>query len=379
MGRNMEIKYPDYNNSIVNLVCSLLKYYNVKDIKHNTISQVDKILEERKPRNVVLMLFDAMGISILNRYKDQSPFIRSHIIRTLSSTFPPTTVAATTSVFTGLTPLETGWLGWITYFKEVDQNVVTFLNTIQNTKIPAAAHHLAHTTIPYHSILEQINAVHKDVICSTIAPYNVIENHPSFISKAVTHSCDTILNLCKKDQKNFIYCYCDNPDDKMHEVGVDAKECIAPIITLIDTNLKRLSESVDDDTVIFVIADHSQINSKWFFISDYPDLQSLIVRNHSMEFRAATFWVKEGKNEEFVQTFKKHFKDHFILMTHKEFLESGLLGSGVPHPRTDGFIGDFVAISTDEYCIDDVRKDKTLIGIHAGLTKEEMEVPLILL
>ena len=66
-------------------------------------------------------------------------------------------------------------------------------------------------------------------------------------------------------------------------------------------------------------------------------------------------------------------------MTHKEFLESGLLGSGVPHPRTDGFIGDFVAISTDEYCIDDVRKDKTLIGIHAGLTKEEMEVPLILL
>ena len=79
MGRNMEIKYPDYNNSIVNLVCSLLKYYNVKEIKHNTISQVDNILEERKPRNVVLMLFDAMGISILNRYKDQSPFIRSHI------------------------------------------------------------------------------------------------------------------------------------------------------------------------------------------------------------------------------------------------------------------------------------------------------------
>ena len=66
-------------------------------------------------------------------------------------------------------------------------------------------------------------------------------------------------------------------------------------------------------------------------------------------------------------------------MTHEEFLTSGLLGTGVPHPRLDGFVGDFVAVSTDEYCIDDERQDTTLIGIHAGLTKEEMDVPLIVL
>ena len=111
MGRNMEIKYPDYNNSIVNLVCSIQKYYNLKDIKHSTLPDVDKILQEKKPRNLVLMLFDAMGISILNRYAEQSPFLRSHIIRPLTSTFPPTTVAATASVSTGLTPLENGRLG----------------------------------------------------------------------------------------------------------------------------------------------------------------------------------------------------------------------------------------------------------------------------
>jgi hypothetical protein len=64
-------------------------------------------------------------------------------------------------------------------------------------------------------------------------------------------------------------------------------------------------------------------------------------------------------------------------MTHKEFMESGLLGDGVPHPRSEGFVGDFVAISTDEYCLDDVRKDDVLVGVHAGITKEEMEVPLI--
>ena len=375
----MEIKYPDYTNSIVNLSCSFLKYYDVKDIKHNSIAEVDEILNSRKPRNIVLMLFDAMGISILNRYAEQSPFLRSHIIKTLSSTFPPTTVAATTSVLTGLTPLETGWLGWITYFKEVNQNVTTFLNTIQNTKTPAADRHLAYTTLPYKSLSDKINEVRTDIKCSTISPFNKSATDPSLITKSIEESCDKIINLCKKNQKNFIYAYWDNPDDMMHKFGIDDKDSIAPIITDIDTNLKRLSESIDDDTVIFVIADHSQINSRWFFISDYPDLKELLIRDHSMEFRTASFWVKDGMIDEFIKRFKKHFKDHFIIMKHDEFMNSGLLGTGVPHPRTDGFVGDVVAISTDEYCIDDERKDKTLKGIHAGLTREEMEVPLILL
>ena len=77
--------------------------------------------------------------------------------------------------------------------------------------------------------------------------------------------------------------------------------------------------------------------------------------------------------------FNSLFKDHFILMNHEDFLGSGLLGSGVPHPRLDGFVGDYVAISTDEYCIDDYRSNDTLKGIHAGLTAEEMNVPLIVL
>ena len=374
----MEIKYPDYNNSIVNLVCSIQKYYNLKDIKHSTLPDVDKILQEKKPRNVVLMLFDAMGISILNRYAEQSPFLRSHIIRPLSSTFPPTTVAATASVSTGLTPIEIGRLGWITYFKEVDKNVITFSNKIMNTEIPASDVHLANSILSYKSILEQISEANPDVACTSIAPFNVMVNYPSVISKSITESCDKVIDLCKKKgQNNFIYSYWDKPDHVMHQVGIDDTERVAPIITDIETNVKRIAESVDDDTVIFVIADHSQINSKWLFLSDYPDLQKLLVRDHSIEFRAASLWVKEGKKEEFVRLFKKYFKDHFILMTHKEFMESGLLGNGVPHPRSDGFVGDFMAISTDEYCLDDQRKDDVLVGVHAGITKEEMEVPLI--
>ena len=87
--------------------------------------------------------------------------------------------------------------------------------------------------------------------------------------------------------------------------------------------------------------------------------------------------VIDGRKKEFKQLFDKYFGKHFILMEHDEFLNSGLLGTGTPHPRTDGFVGDYVAISTDEYCIGETHEDAEMIGIHAGLTREEMEVPLI--
>ena len=188
---------------------------------------------------------------------------------------------------------------------------------------------------------------------------------------------DNILKLTKEPGRHMIYGYWPDPDHMMHELGVDDPR-ITPILQDIDTNLQYLYDNINkDDTAVFVIADHSQINAKWFCLSDYPDLQVLLKHPHSIESRCASFMVKDGKKEEFKNLFKKHFKDHFLLMDHEEFLNSGLLGTGTPHPRTDGFVGDFVAIATDEYCIGETPEDAEMIGIHAGLTKEEMEVPLI--
>ena len=61
-------------------------------------------------------------------------------------------------------------------------------------------------------------------------------------------------------------------------------------------------------------------------------------------------------------------------------MSSGLLGSGTPHPKVDDFIADFVAISTSakslHYVIDCMDKTK-LIGEHAGISEQEMKIPLI--
>ena len=372
------IQRPDYNNSIVNLSCSVLKYFNVPNIRHSTLPEADRILEERRPRNVVIMLFDAMGISILNRHLPEDSFTRKHIVKTISSTFPPTTVAATTAVNSGLTPIETGWLGWISYFKEIDDNIITFFNTLQTDgDKQAAPNHLTYTHVPYKTLSMQVRETNPDVKCMAVSPFRTHPIDSTIITKSVRENMDNILKLSREPGRHMFYGYWPDPDHMMHELGVDDPR-ITPILREIDTNLQYLYDNINkDDTAVFVIADHSQINAKWFCLCDYPDIQGLLKHPHAIESRCASFMVNDGRKEEFKQLFNKYFGKHFILMDHDEFLNSGLLGTGTPHPRTDGFVGDYVAIATDEYCIGETNEDAEMIGIHAGLTKEEMEVPLI--
>ena len=59
----MNTKFPNYDDCITNLSCSLLKHFEVP-YKHNTIKEVDEMLE-CNPKNVVVILFDGMGYHLI--------------------------------------------------------------------------------------------------------------------------------------------------------------------------------------------------------------------------------------------------------------------------------------------------------------------------
>mgnify|MGYP000185064324 CR=1 FL=1 len=70
-------------------------------------------------------------------------------------------------------------------------------------------------------------------------------------------------------------------------------------------------------------------------------------------------------------------------MTKEEFLAKNMLGFGEKHKKIDDFLGDYVALSTNGSIIvletyfapgKPVKK-----SAHCGLTKEEMEVPVIVI
>ena len=119
----MEVKN-NYHECLTNLACSIRKYFELS-YQHNTLDYIDKVLEEYQPKNVVTILCDGMGSIIMDRMLDKDAFLIKNRLKPITTVFPATTVAATTSMMTGLNPCETGMLGWHSYYKDINKVIIT--------------------------------------------------------------------------------------------------------------------------------------------------------------------------------------------------------------------------------------------------------------
>lgn len=161
----------------------------------------------------------------------------------------------------------------------------------------------------------------------------------------------------------------------MHGHGVTSKEAHEQILH-INREVEKLCGKLKDSLVI-ITADHGQCDGVTKYLEDYPKLVKLLEMPPSVEPRALSFFVKDGRTEEFKTEFENAFGESFRLMTKDEVFKENLLGFGTPHPKTADFIGDFFAVALDETCIEYKRGDFEMVGVHAGLTEEEMTVPFI--
>jgi len=211
----MSIFLPDYNHCTVNLACSVLEEFGAKRPRHKTLDAADRLLQTKYHKNIVLLVLDAMGQSVLEDHLAPDGFFRQHLITVYSSIFPSTTAAATTSLDSALCPSEHGWLGWNCYFSEIDRTVTVLLNRDAATGESITDYHVARTYCPYKTIHERIRETGAAAYFSMpyIAPY------PPTFPKV----CERVQELCALDGHKYIYAYWDEPDNTMHTTGCDSK------------------------------------------------------------------------------------------------------------------------------------------------------------
>lgn len=107
--QNYEIMLPLEGKNLINVSNSILKSMDVKPL-NNSLKELDKLFLQKRYKNIVLLLYDGLGSIVLDKYLSEGDFLLKNKICNISSVFPATTVAATTSVLTGLEPSEHGWL-----------------------------------------------------------------------------------------------------------------------------------------------------------------------------------------------------------------------------------------------------------------------------
>lgn len=362
------LKYPDYQKSILNFINSIEKHFDIQ-YSHQTLEAVDSILEKNY-RNVVVMVFDAMGSKNLKDALSEDSFLRGHMLAEITSVFPPTTTAATTTLESGLAPSEHSWLGWSLHFPEVNDNVNIFINTNDNNEM-VADYHIANRFIPYKNIIDKING-HNDVRAESISLFG------TYPVNSFEEMIESVEKLCNEAGRHYLYTYCNEPDYSMHEKGVKSDEAIG-WMKRINAEVQKLANGLLD-TVLFIIADHGHIDGRNEFIGDYPDIVDTLKWLPSLEPRALAFHVKEGKKEEFYNAFMKHFKNDFMLLSKQEVLEQQLFGNGEVHPRFEDFLGDYLAIGIGDVSIFNSREQADFfVGVHAGMTEDEMMIPLIII
>lgn len=343
-----KILMPDYNHSILNLITSILKKYNVNSI-YNSLENIDKILE-KKYKNIVLVILDGMGENILKSLSPNGLFYKNEI-DTITSVYPSTTTAAMTTYYSGKPPIETGWLGWSQYFKEFGRHIDVLPEKDSYTGEKIKLNNLKISDIiGYKTIYEQIKEKNSSIKTYEIMPeYCVKKAKITMTANTIEEMCESIITLCKNPEEKFVMAYSDNPDGIIHKYGCYSEE-VKEFILNTEKNFSLMLENLKNTkTLIIISADHGhQDLNKTIDLLEVDEIQECLYMPPTFEMRMVGFFVKPDMKKEFEIRFNKIFKDKYILYSKEEMLKNNLFGYGNKHKKIDDFIGDYIAIGISD-------------------------------
>ncbi len=367
----MKIRLPDYGNCIANLPNSILSWFSI-DPGRPTLPLLDDLLE-RSPRvqNVVLLLLDGMGSCILEENLRPEGFFRSHLCGSYLSTFPPTTVAATTSILSGMDPCEHGWLGWDCFFPEIGKNVTVFRNTETGTEKPAAAFHVAETCRGYESVISRIRKEGREAFFLSPFADPPLTNLPDLLG--------AIIDVTERPGKKYVYAYWPEPDSTMHRTGCYSRASREVLRTL-EISVENLCRSLPKGTLLLLTADHGHLNTEGIALEDFPEIEACLKLAPSIEARALSCFVHPGMERDFEKAFSDAFGDQYLLLPREEVIARKLFGSGPEHAMFRASLGDYLCLAFGLKAVYASKKEaEHFIGAHAGLTENEMVIPLLAL
>ena len=314
-------------------------------------------------KNRLVIILDGMGVSVMRRALDPAGFFTRNMTGMARAIIPATTVAATTAYRTGKMPWETGFIGWSQYFDEVDEVIEVFLNTNYYTKEASKLPTLS-DILPCPHVVDAMNAAGRPAfeIMPAFAPGGC-ENFTEWLNK--------IVETCNRETDAYIYAYWTEPDSALHRNGTDDVG-VHQMLRDMERDIENAIAKIRNKTDVLITADHGHRNLDYFYLDDFPDVAECLRHPLSIEARCASIFVRPERMADFPGIFNKHFGEHFKLVPKVDF-ERDYLHAAAPVR----FIGDFVALAIGDWGLSQSRDADIWKSSHAGITDDEMEIPII--
>ncbi|MEA3475219.1 MAG: alkaline phosphatase family protein [Candidatus Cloacimonadota bacterium] len=382
--------YPNYKNgSIVNLMSSITSACGDKPM-YEPLDSIDST-ELSKSKNILLVVIDGLGYEYLMANGEGSIF-SEYLHDKLTAVYPSTTAASITSFLTGVAPQQHAITGWFVYLKELGtiSAILPFIPRYGGN--PFNSNEINTAMIFYQSnLFKNINrksyvVTKKELINSA---YNKTYNKEPKMCLYKNSIKDFIKKVKKalkyNNEKKFIYAYWPEFDYLSHQFGANSNE-VKEHFKELDVKFSNLLKSIHNtDTSILITADHGFIDtneSKTIYLKDHPELAKTLTLPLSGDARNAYCYVRPSKTEEFENYILNNLNYACQLYKSEDLIKKNFFGLYEPNKKLFDRIGDYTLIMKENYIIKDFvlgEEEKSLIGYHGGMSKEEMFVPLIVI
>lgn len=340
-----------------------------------------------RARHVVLLVVDGLGLRTLLRHP-RCPHLQRHLIGAITSVFPSTTASAITTFLTGLAPAQHGLTGWHMRMDEIDQtlSILPLLPRAEPMKV--IPEELPARLFEQQSLCRSLT---RD--CWVVAPKSIAYSpfnrwHTQGAEMAAyslppelfSHVCNLVEETSRQ---RFVYAYFPDVDTLSHEYGSNspqARQALADFDRLFGDLVRRLHGS---NTWLLVTADHGFIDSPHrhlIELDNHPQLAALLQSPLCGERRAAYCYVAAEDRPVFEDYVRRRLARAVHVYPSSRLIAAGWFGPPPYHPRLQSRVGDFTLVMKDNWTIKDWlpnEKRYTMIGVHGGISTQEMRVPLV--
>jgi predicted AlkP superfamily pyrophosphatase or phosphodiesterase len=338
--------------------------------------------------NVILFVIDGLGFEYVQASKG---LFKNQCRARLTSVFPSTTAASITTFLTGQAPQQHGLTGWFTYLQEVG-GVTAVLPCMLRGK----QNSISELGIDIASLYNH-PSFFSELECDShiVSPGWILETefNQCHTGKAQTWGYDGMEDMFAQMQqcirtardKQYIYTYWSEFDHLSHLNGNRSDIVTEHYRQLQTATEKFISEIHGTNTLLLITADHGFIDTepeRCITINDHPRLHDCLSMPLSGEPRAAYCYLKEGKQDFFLDYVNSYFAKQLDCIPSKQLLDDSWFGLGQPHPQLDKRIGDYTLLLKENYIVKDwLESEKRFFhyGVHGGVSESEMFVPLIVI
>lgn len=355
---------------------------------------------------VVLFFIDGFGWRFieprLNRYPFLQHVLKEGVVSKLTSMFPSTTSAHTTTIHTGLPPAQSGVYEWHQYSEHLDRIITPLMfayprdkyrDTLLNEGLkvsdvfPARTiyQHLARAGVKSHVFIT------RDLAKS--APTRALSEGASILSFKTFPEVlvNLALQLRRRTHPTYYFVYFANIDTVCHDYGPNSPQVDAEIDAFLMMLERILLPAARDTNVLLLItADHGQVEvdpkTTLYLNHLVPGFKRFLAVN-----RLGEMLVPAGSPRDFFLHIKPELLDEAqhaiervvsgkaLVVKTQELIDAGFFG---PQPF-DIFrkrVGNLVVLPVKGESTFFYERDvfeNRFYGHHGGLTREEMEIPLL--